>query len=359
MALQPTTGWDETTPPGSETEALGDDHFRTLKQQIRELAAVEHDWPSSGQATGRHQIPSVAESAVGSIANTAADMIACTTDTKALFQLQSGTWELIGGVPMMKGTRAAQPAAGNDGRVYWVSDEGVVERDNGTIWELIFFINNVTGGKSVVFHDHFQSAIYALDGSDNAVEKDWTVEISGTQPSPDSEYAPELTTANGVIRGTIALSTDASVMSTGVATALAQNPVMLARLKFSETDDCEMRWGLANTWAGLNGADPTRGIFIRRKKNTAPTDVIEGVVEESTGETTVDLGTPDSNWHDYKAKVTGGDNVEFFIDGTSKGSVTTVTLTEMLRVGGNAEESGGGGGCSYDIDYTTILSDDI
>ena len=53
----PTTSWSETTPAGSDNISLGDNRIRELKTQIREVIDVDHDFPSSGQATdvGQHK----------------------------------------------------------------------------------------------------------------------------------------------------------------------------------------------------------------------------------------------------------------------------------------------------------------
>lgn len=53
----PTTSWDENTPAGSDNISQGDDRIRELKTQIREVINVDHDFPSSGQATdvGQHK----------------------------------------------------------------------------------------------------------------------------------------------------------------------------------------------------------------------------------------------------------------------------------------------------------------
>lgn len=55
--MVPTTSWDETSPSGSQSVSLGDDRIRELKTQIREVIDVDHDFPSSGQATdiGQHK----------------------------------------------------------------------------------------------------------------------------------------------------------------------------------------------------------------------------------------------------------------------------------------------------------------
>src|SRR5574343_269391 len=55
MANVPTTAWAETTPAGSDQINAGDNRIRELKTQIREVIAVDHDFPSSGQAVDNGQ----------------------------------------------------------------------------------------------------------------------------------------------------------------------------------------------------------------------------------------------------------------------------------------------------------------
>lgn len=56
MADKPTIAWDETSPAGSQSRALGDDRIRELKTQLREVIAEDHNMASSGQSatTGQH-----------------------------------------------------------------------------------------------------------------------------------------------------------------------------------------------------------------------------------------------------------------------------------------------------------------
>lgn len=65
MALIPTTSYDPTSPAGSQAISLGDDAIRLLKVQIQEVINVDHDFPSSGQATdvGQHKQVTLQEQA--------------------------------------------------------------------------------------------------------------------------------------------------------------------------------------------------------------------------------------------------------------------------------------------------------
>lgn len=359
MALVPTVGWNETTPPGSETESLGDNQIRTFKQQVREVGDKEHDWPSSGQATGRHQFPQVLESGLGAISDLTDGMIAITTDTKSIFNRQSGVWEFVGSHPMMKGTRANQPAAGRDGRLYWVFDEGLIERDNGTVWELIAFVDNPIAGKSVVYHDHFQQdhiLIRGSGGSSEALSSMWNLSYFGDADNmTDGWKHQDPIVENGVIEG---FSGGNAVMIETLAgvTLAAKNPVVVNGFRIEGLGvTYAMRWGLADTWVVDGDVDPARGIFVRRRYDLGVHDTWEGVVEESTGETAISLGTSDSNWHVLKIVVNAG-TVEFFMDGASKGTIGGVSITEVLRWGatliGEADDQ-------LHWDFVTILSDEI
>jgi hypothetical protein len=52
----PATSWDETSPAGTQSRALGDDRIREMKAQIREVVGVDHKFESSGQHAdmGKH-----------------------------------------------------------------------------------------------------------------------------------------------------------------------------------------------------------------------------------------------------------------------------------------------------------------
>lgn len=51
----PTEPWSESSPAGSDNINAGDNRIRQLKTQIREVIGVDHDFPSSGQATDNGQ----------------------------------------------------------------------------------------------------------------------------------------------------------------------------------------------------------------------------------------------------------------------------------------------------------------
>lgn len=65
MPNLPSVAWDETSPSGSQAISLGDDRIRELKTQIREVINVDHDFPSSGQASdnGQHKQVTLQEQA--------------------------------------------------------------------------------------------------------------------------------------------------------------------------------------------------------------------------------------------------------------------------------------------------------
>ena len=63
---------------------------------------------------------------------------------------------------IMRDTRANQPAAGVPGRVYYVTDEGVTERDNGATWDDV----SDTGGGVV---GSVATITFVIDGGGSAI----------------------------------------------------------------------------------------------------------------------------------------------------------------------------------------------
>ena len=61
----PTVSWNENSPAGSDNINAGDNRIREMKTQIREVIDVDHDFPSSGQATdvGQHKQVTLQEQA--------------------------------------------------------------------------------------------------------------------------------------------------------------------------------------------------------------------------------------------------------------------------------------------------------
>ena len=63
---------------------------------------------------------------------------------------------------IMRDTRANQPAAGQPGRLYYVTDEGVLERDNGSTWDDVSAVSS-GGGALVFLEEQSASASSTLD----------------------------------------------------------------------------------------------------------------------------------------------------------------------------------------------------
>jgi hypothetical protein len=359
MGLVPTNAWDEAVPVGTDLVSQGDNEIRLLKTQLREILGKEHDFDASGQFTGRHEFPLSAESAIGAIEDLTDGMLVVANDTNALFARIGGTHTLIGSAGMLKGTLATRPAAGNDQRLYWASDEGIIYRDNGSAWEQIAFVAAGDSGKSVVLQDHFTDAPYVLNTANDEMSLKWQVETDGSQPTVDFDWTNLATVANGVLRGeSDAGNYGGSLQTLGIVSALAQNPVVEIRARVGDSDDSVQRFGLASQWNTIGGIRPTKGIFFERHYEDPGVDTLLGVVV-GAATTTKSLGTADANWHTYKFVATGGNAVEFFYDGTSKGSVTGITLTEMLKLGFQLSNDDVSNSSNLDIDYCVVLSDAI
>lgn len=75
------------------------------------------------------------QAAFGDLDNSLDSHQSDTTNPHAVTAAQAGAVENISGAPSLEAdTRANQPAAGTAGRLYYVTDEDVIERDNGTSW---------------------------------------------------------------------------------------------------------------------------------------------------------------------------------------------------------------------------------
>lgn len=87
---------------------------------------------------------------------------------------------------IIRDTRANQPAAGIPGRVYYVTDEGVTERDNGATWQDISDSGSGTIGGSTGATDN---AIIRADGTGGATVQNSaaTIDDSGTVNIPTGQ----------------------------------------------------------------------------------------------------------------------------------------------------------------------------
>src|SRR3990167_11410745 len=65
---------------------------------------------------------------------------------------------------ILRDTRANQPAAGQAGRLYFVTDEGVMERDNGATWDDVSVTTDLSAYVAKSLFDA-QTILYAT--SDN------------------------------------------------------------------------------------------------------------------------------------------------------------------------------------------------
>lgn len=81
MANVPTTSWSESSPAGTDAISAGDDRIRELKTQIRQVIAVDHDFPSSGQAAdnGQHLRVTFQETADGGTGATGVPILSAQT----------------------------------------------------------------------------------------------------------------------------------------------------------------------------------------------------------------------------------------------------------------------------------------
>lgn len=74
---------------------------------------------------------------------------------------------------ILRDTRANQPAAGVAGRLYYVTDENVLERDNGSSWDNIGEISGGAGSDTTAIHTDVDSEIAGLTEETTPASGDW------------------------------------------------------------------------------------------------------------------------------------------------------------------------------------------
>jgi len=142
MADVPTTSWDETTPAGSDNASAGDDRIRELKTQIREVIDVDHDFPSSGQASdvGQHKQVTLQEAAdIGTGAEGVPILGAQTAGGKAELTF---TDEDDNDIQLTSGGKSNAAALGG---VYAVDNLAAVANIMGHVYPVGCIYTNITG----------------------------------------------------------------------------------------------------------------------------------------------------------------------------------------------------------------------
>jgi len=138
---------------------------------------------------------------------------------------------------------------------------------------------------------------------------------------------------NGVI---VISGDDASIIPLGrpaqsnISTPYVQskNPTVIVReAQFGATQTTTRYFGLAS---GDLTAVPYNGIYFRHAKNSN----YFGVCRKAGSESTIDTGVTAANgtFHTLKFVVTGTTSVQFFVDGSSKGSITNATYIPTVNM---------------------------
>ncbi len=73
---------------------------------------------------------------------------------------------------ILRDTRANQPAAGVPGRLYYVTDENVTERDNGATWDDVSDSGGGAGSDTTAIHDNTSGEIHAVTEKATPVDAD-------------------------------------------------------------------------------------------------------------------------------------------------------------------------------------------
>lgn len=148
-------GWDEASPPDSESAALGNERIQSIKTSVRIALDSEHVFSASGGTVGAHRrgsaLPFVGLQSNVSSADTDGRMMIA-SDTSRLFGVGSGGTVLLGAGPTA--ISAGTFPGGLPQRSYWVEEFGLdsmVSSTGSASWRIVSFPNSGYSGAPYVF----------------------------------------------------------------------------------------------------------------------------------------------------------------------------------------------------------------
>lgn len=155
-------GWDENSPPDTESAGLGDDRIRSTKSSVRQTLDSEHNFPSTGgDSVGYHRFGSArpyygAQSLVSSSGSDGRLML--TSDTSRLFAVGSGGTSFIGGATVI--SAGSFPGAVPQ-RHYWAFEFGLGRITNSAS-TTVSFPNSGFSGAPFVFANIAQADVNSV-----------------------------------------------------------------------------------------------------------------------------------------------------------------------------------------------------
>lgn len=269
---------------------------------------------------------------------------------------------------MLKGLRGNQPSASLCPRVYWVDDEGVLERDSGNTWEQFGFVNDPANGRSIVHSDHF--AGFPFQDLELGEAEYTLVSLTYVAHRSDDEGVPTaavevLDSPNGVLHlntdndAVVAFATRCPV------TSAAKDPAVWMRVgNYTHQTATEVVFGLFPVGQALT-ALPSSGIYVRSVVTSDPMDVqtTQFVCETADEESTVVLAHPNSALMDYVIVVRNeGTVADIYVNGSLIGSLTTNIPSDNLCWGIRAAQVNVGydpDDCQIDIDFVYVSSETL
>lgn len=145
-------GWNESSPPDTESAGLGDDRIRSLLTSVRIGMDDEHVWPSAGGDAGKHRLGSAkvfvgTQSAVSSSGTDGRLMWA--SDTSRMFHVGSGGTVYLGGpLGLSLGTTIGFSFPQHH---YWAEELGIASTDSTTGTVVVSLPNSGYSGCPYVF----------------------------------------------------------------------------------------------------------------------------------------------------------------------------------------------------------------
>lgn len=142
--------WDLDTPADNDKIRVVDDYIREMKRDIEYALQEEHSFPvNSASPVCYHKIP--------------------------------------------EGNTAARPEAGNEGRWYFNTQTGTIQRDNGEEWENITEPDPFPSGSDCLFRQNAAPTGWTRLNENNAL---YVRIVSGVGGGTGGAYAPSTTSEN-------------------------------------------------------------------------------------------------------------------------------------------------------------------
>lgn len=227
-----------------------------------------------------------------------------------------------------QGTLAARPAAGNAGRYYKATDLGVTFYDTGTRWDVESVNHRIAEHLFDDFgYSNIPGTVSTLNTANNLGWLLGVINTGGAAMNGAPGYS-EISLITGTTINSQASLANSQAASYSMTAGGSRHPAIWYGRSQSVTTTQQV---LLQGMASLAGSLTPDGIYFKRT-DTATVGAWQGVCRQG-GVQTVTAGSLAGNtaYHDFEILVKSLTSIEFVIDGTSLGSVTTNIPTTTLQ----------------------------